>query len=148
MAEAILRRLKCDNDTMRKVCLLIRQHDEWTEALEVPVRKLLSSLGEEMFFRLIKVQVADVLGQSMHRRKEKFERIYSVKAMGEMMLARGDCISLKELAVTGEDVMKAGCEKGPKVGAVLQAALNAVLENPKNNTREYLLEFIKGEINR
>ena len=148
MAEAILKRLKCDNDTMRKVCLLIRQHDEWTEALEVPVRKLLSSLGEEMFFRLIKVQVADVLGQSMHRRKEKFERIYSVKAMGEMMLARGDCISLKELAVTGEDVMKAGCEKGPKVGAVLQAALNAVLENPKNNTREYLLEFIKGEINR
>lgn len=59
---------------------------------------------------------------------------------GEIRRA-GDCISLKELAVTGRDLIDAGVKPGPEIGERLNRMLEEVLRCPEHNTKEYLLRF-------
>lgn len=47
--------------------------------------------------------------------------------------------TLKDLAVTGRDLMAAGMKPGPQLGRTLTALLEFVLEDPGKNTKEYLL---------
>lgn len=56
----------------------------------------------------------------------------------------GDCISLKMLAVTGNDLIKAGMKPGKEVGTRLQQFLELVLEDPVRNTKEYLLSLLSS----
>jgi len=51
-------------------------------------------------------------------------------------------LSLKELAVKGDDLIAAGVRAGPDVGAALARLLDEVLEDPTRNTREYLLSRV------
>ena len=62
---------------------------------------------------------------------------------GVEILVEKDCISLKDLAITGRDVIEAGIPKGPEVGRILAAALDEVLAEPARNDRAYLLKRIK-----
>ena len=57
----------------------------------------------------------------------------------EGVRSRGEATSRGQLAVTGDDLIKAGVERGPAVGATLDRLLAAVLEDPALNTREVLL---------
>jgi tRNA nucleotidyltransferase (CCA-adding enzyme) len=50
-----------------------------------------------------------------------------------------DPLSLKDLAVKGDDLVQAGMRPGPEVGETLKRLLLEVLEDPRRNTREYLL---------
>ena len=60
------------------------------------------------------------------------------------ILARRQCVSLKDLALRGRDLIAAGMKPGPELGAVLQQMLEHVLEEPEDNTREKLSEiFLK-----
>ena len=49
------------------------------------------------------------------------------------------CLSLKELAVNGKDLMALGMKPGREIGETLEKLLLLVLENPEYNTKEYLL---------
>ena len=55
------------------------------------------------------------------------------------ILAKGQCVSLKTLAVKGADLIAAGYAPGPQLGETLEALLEDVLEFPEHNTKEYLL---------
>ena len=61
-----------------------------------------------------------------------------------MIRRDGDCISLKMLAVTGNDLIKAGMKPGKEVGTRLQQFLELVLEDPVRNTKEYLLSLLSS----
>jgi tRNA nucleotidyltransferase (CCA-adding enzyme) len=56
--------------------------------------------------------------------------------------AAHDPLSLKELAVRGEDLIAAGVRPGPDVGEALQRLFGEVLEDPSRNTRDYLLSRV------
>ena len=55
------------------------------------------------------------------------------------IVERGDCLSLKTLAVNGGDLLAAGIEPGRKVGAILTQMLDDVLDVPEHNNKEYLM---------
>ena len=55
----------------------------------------------------------------------------------------GECVNLKMLAVNGGDLIANGFQKGRQMGELLQDLLEIVLEDPKKNTKEYLLEVAK-----
>jgi len=55
---------------------------------------------------------------------------------------RNDPLTLKDLAVRGDDLIEAGVRPGPDVGDALQRLLDEVLEDPTRNTREYLLSRV------
>ena len=57
----------------------------------------------------------------------------------EEMIEKKECVSLKELAVTGADLIAAGWKPGKALGETLQKLLELVLEEPEKNTKERLL---------
>ena len=101
---------------------------------------------ERIIFPLIlEVKAADLAAQSDYRREEK--RCLAGAASEPLCADReeGDCLTLKELAVTGRDLMEAGMKPGPGLGQALQSLLETVLEDPEKNTKEYLLSLLPKE---
>ncbi len=75
--------------------------------------------------------------------QEKLEVLEEVERLYKEVLEEQSCLSLKELAVTGKDLIEAGMKPGPELGAALNQLLELVIEHPECNTREYLLGKIK-----
>ena len=140
LAGKILRRLKFDNVTIRNTCRLIRYHDLRPAPAAEDVRRAVNLIGEELFPLYLKVQKADLLSQSTYRREEKLARLSGVTEAYQGILERGECTSLKTLAVSGKDLIKAGHPAGPALGALLERLLDCVLKDPTLNTKEKLLE--------
>lgn len=141
IAEDIMKRLKMDNDTIKKVRMLIRFHDWRRDPCEVNVRRLVHDLGDELMNGFFLVQRADLAGKSDYMREEKQERIDNTEKIYGIIKERGDCTTLKDLALTGEDILSLGIKRGPEVGRILEAALDDVIENPEHNKKDYLKQF-------
>jgi tRNA nucleotidyltransferase (CCA-adding enzyme) len=58
----------------------------------------------------------------------------------EAILQTDDALTVAELKISGEDLLKIGVPKGPEVGGILKSLLEEVLESPRKNQREGLLE--------
>lgn len=147
IADNIMRRLKLDNDTIKKVSLLIRGHDWHPEPGESTVRMILHYIGEEMFPLLMEVQAADINAQSSYMRDVKEKRIEDSVRLFKTVTERGDCTSLKDLAINGSDLIALGVKKGPGIGEMLNAALFEVIEDHTKNNKEFLLDFLKNKYN-
>lgn len=141
MAKTILRRLKFDNETIRIVSKLISFHDYRFPAERRSVRRAVWKVGEDIFPMLLQVKAADTMAQSLFEREEKLEWIARVGELYQEILKDKECLSLKDLAVTGRDLIQAGCAPGPELGRILNEMLQDVLEHPEHNTKEYLLQF-------
>ena len=146
MAGTIMRRLRMDNAAIRKVTTLVRYHDWRIEPEEKAVRRAMNKIGTELFPLLIKVQNADTLAQSAEYMTLKLQRIIEVSLISEKILQSRQCVGLKDLKITGQDILALGCRPGPKVGVLLNSALEEVLDDPEKNNREYLLEFIRNRL--
>lgn len=142
MATAIMRRLKLDNDTIKKVSTLVRWHDHRPEPTEASVRRAIWKIGEELFPLYLEVQRADLLAQSTYYREEKLARLDGVIACYEQIERNKDCVSLKTLAVKGSDLIAAGQKPGPQLGEQLDRLLQHVLEHPEDNQKEILLGLL------
>ena len=143
MAETILRRLKFDNDTRKKTVNLIRWHDLRPRPVPPDVRRAVCIVGRDAFEDYLSVQWADNMAKSEYHREKKLQRIVDVYNVYREILARGDCLSVKELAVDGTDMLNLGFQ-GPEVGEVLNEALAEVLADPEKNDRAYLLAFAEN----
>ena len=148
MAEKILRRLKFDNDTMDMVCKLVRYHDYGnSQELDMNmVRRAANKIGEDAFPALFAVKRADILAQSEYQRQEKLDKVEEWSRLYEEVMARGQCVALKDLAVTGADLIAEGWRPGKELGNTLKQLLELVLEYPECNTRERLLEEAKKSL--
>ena len=76
-------------------------------------------------------------------KEEKLDYINKLEELYEQVLADGECVSLKMLAITGRDLLDNGFAQGKQIGTVLNQLLEIVLEEPEKNNREYLLEKAK-----
>ena len=136
----IMRRLKFDNATMDQVKRIVLYHDARPQPDERQIRRLLHRAGEDIFPGLFQVMGADILAQSEYRKIEKLVNLERVHQVYDEILKRKDCISLKNLQVTGKDLIAAGMDPGKKIGEILNQMLEDVLETPEHNEREYLLK--------
>ena len=139
MAEKILKRLKFDNDTIRRVTALVLIHDNQPPANPASIRKALVKDGLDQYPALFLVKRADIGAQSDHLRESKLKYVDAYEAVYNQIMENGDCLSLKELAVTGGDLISAGMKPGKELGDVLERMLQDVLENPEWNKKEILL---------
>lgn len=142
MTSKICKRLKFDNDTLGKVLKLVEYHDLWVETNPKAVRRAMNKLGADIFPMLLKVKKADFEAQSMYKREEKQAELDSLWDIYEEILKSQDCVTVKDLAITGRDLMEHGIEQGPEIGAILNRLLDKVLDNPELNTKEKLLELL------
>ncbi len=140
MTRQIMRRLKFDNETTARVCALIAAHDDRPyPPTEKAVRLAIRRVGEEQYPDLFVVKRADILAQSDYLKREKLEYVDDYEAMYEQVMASSACLSLKDLAVKGADLIEAGVEPGPELGRILNAMLDDVVGEPSLNEKEILL---------
>lgn len=145
IAGKILHRLKFDNDTIYQVKKLVYWHDYRVKPEPRLVRRAMNKVGTELFPLLLKVQRADTLAQSLYLREEKLKRITDVTEIYEEILAKQQCVTLKELAVNGKDLIAHGVKPGKELGEILQWMLEKVIEEPELNEKEKLLELWEKE---
>ena len=140
MAQTILKRLKYDNATIRQVLPLVKWHDIQIRLTEPAVRKAIVKIGEDLFPLLLEVKQADMLAQSTYQREEKQRILDTVSSLYAQIIERGDCLSLRNLAVNGSDLIELGIKPGREVGAILAQMLEDVLNVPEHNDKEYLVK--------
>lgn len=145
MAKRILRRMRFDNDTLEKVSLLVLYHDYGNAVSATPAftRKLINKVKLENFPLLLEIKRADILAQSDLDRERKLSKLDSLKAAYNEVVDKGLCVQLKDLAITGSDLIQAGMKQGQELGVVLNRLLEEVLENPNLNKKETLMELIR-----
>ncbi len=142
MTVKIMRQLTFDNETIRKVRKLVLYHDNKPRLTAAGVRKAIHEIGEDVFPLLFPVKRADIFAQSDYKRQEKVQYVDDLESMYQSIMAAGDCLSLKELAVSGKDLISMGMKPGKEIGETLHRLLYDVLECPEHNTKEYLLKSI------
>lgn len=139
MARTILKRLKFDNDTLDKVVRLVKWHGLKYNAEAVDVRKALNRVGRDIFEDFIKVQTADVLAKSPAVIERKLNLLKEKERLYRQIIEENQCFEIKSLAVNGRDLIAAGIEAGPLLGAVLERLTEEVIEDQSLNTKEKLI---------
>lgn len=136
-----LTELRCDNKTRDAVIRLIKAHDTPIEESERIIKRRLNSMGEELFFDLIKIKRADTAGLApeFSERNAHFDRLEEI---AREILGKEACFSLKHLAVNGRDMIELGL-KGKEIGYMLDKLLEAVIDGRVENDREELTEFAR-----
>lgn len=142
-AKKILKRLKFDNDTMRKVCRLVKWHDYRIPAEPLEVRRAVYLIGEDLFPSYLEVRKADLAAQSDYQREEKAENIRLMELCYQEITEKGQCVSLKNLSVNGNDLMETGMNPGKEIGEMLKKLLDYVIVHPEANEKTILLGLLE-----
>ena len=100
-------------------------------------------IGEEAFPYLLDIAYADICAQSEYKREEKLANLALWRELYQEILKKEYCVSLKSLAVNGEDLKAIGIPAGKEIGEILNKLLDLVIENPAENEKQTLLEFVK-----
>ncbi len=135
----IMRRLKFDNDTLRTVACLVRNHSRYPQLNARDVRVCAYEIGPELFDAFLLVKRADITAHHPDIIPDTLSYLKEVERIWRDIQERGDCLSLKELALDGGDLIGDGVKPGPALGELLRKLLLEVLEHPENNSRDYLL---------
>ena len=140
VARKALEDLRFSRETIEKVSKLVRWHMFFSDPEQITlsaVRRMIQNVGEENIEDLLNIRICDRVGTG--RPKEQPFRFRKYKAMVDEALR--DPISVGMLKTDGTRIMKEfHVEPGPRIGYVLHALLEEVLEDPKRNTVEYLDE--------
>lgn len=140
MTKTILTRLKFPKDMTETVTKLVRWHMFFSDTEQISlsaVRRMVQNVGKEHIWWLMDVRTCDRIGTG--RPKESPYRLRKYHAMIDEVMS--DPISVDMLNIDGGILMdKLDLKPGPRIGWILHALLEDVLEDPTRNTREYLLE--------
>lgn len=132
--------MRFSRETIQKVTKLVRWHMFFSDPDQITlsaVRRMIRNVGEENIWDLLNLRICDRIGTG--RPKEQPFRFRKYVAMVEEALR--DPISVGMLKTDGNRIMeKFHVQPGPRIGFILHALLEEVLEDPKRNTEEYLDE--------
>ena len=127
-ARIFLKELKSDNETADGASLLISGIREAPPEDLYGTRKMLSVYGTERTREMLLLWRAglgtDVSPEQLEGLEDRIRRI----------LAAGDCLSVRDLAVSGKDLIRLGIRPGPELGKILGMLLDQVLKYPEQNT--------------
>ncbi|MCD8220959.1 MAG: CCA tRNA nucleotidyltransferase [Clostridiales bacterium] len=125
-AVRILKDLKMDNETIAHVRTLTSWAGKPMNEDEVAVRRAMSQMEPQIWDALIEL---NEYGENIRRLTARIRE-------------RGDCLTLRQLAVTGQDLILAGVKPGREIGVILSRMLDAVLEDPSKNDKKVLMDFL------
>ncbi|MEK7607777.1 MAG: HD domain-containing protein [Patescibacteria group bacterium] len=138
MTEKILKNLAFPTKTIENAVKLVRWHMFFSDTEQITlsaVRRMIANVGKDLIWNLMDVRICDRIGTG--RPKENPYRLRKYKAMIEEALR--DPVSVGMLKIDGSKIIEVTkLEPGPKIGFILHALLEEVLEDPKLNTKEYL----------
>ena len=145
IAEALMSLLKFPNAEIERILKFVKWHDyQLAEASNKKFKQRIVDIGVEDFLAFLKLREADALSHALSAETSRAIDCVSIcKDRFVRYLKEKPPVTLKDLALKGTDVIAEGGIKGPMVGQCLNWMLDKVLENPADNTREKLLEYLQ-----
>jgi tRNA nucleotidyltransferase (CCA-adding enzyme) len=139
LADAALSRLRYPTELRKRVVRIVRGHMfDPGKGDGLRARKLLARFGASLAFDLLDHKDADLRGKGNTPRQDELDRLARFRSVVER--EQSSPHRLRDLAVTGDDLVALGHPPGPAIGSTLQTLLQEVVRDPDLNTREYLLE--------
>ena len=152
-AEEFLHNIKFDNHTIKDVVQLIKFHEMYHELTgdyekdAFLMRKLLNAIGAEQVFRLVELWKANVKAKSNIGKYDKLRNIDFAIYIAKNIINEHQCYTLKDLDISGDDLIKIGFEPGEKIGEVLNKLLDVVMKEPFKNKKNWLIAWAEKELN-
>lgn len=136
--ETILKRLRYPNAVVEDVCHLIRHHmiryeESWSDGA---VRRFVRTVGRDYLDAWFALRRADAWGKG--RPPRSAPGLESLAQRINRVVNEESALSVKDLAVSGNDLASWGIPRGPEMGVVLRELLETVLDDPEQNSRERL----------
>ena len=143
ISRKILNRLRFDNKTIKETLKLIREH---MNVLDNPnnsnIKRLITRVGLDSIENLYSLQEADIL--SLKDPSVATHKIVKMREVTNNILISKEPLSLKDLAITGNDLInELGLNKGKIIGDVLKKLFNIILDYPDLNNKADLLKEAK-----
>ena len=130
----ILRDLRYDNKTIKHVTLYVDllhaplPHDRYG------IKKLLRIVPHEIFENLLDLK-------AIHNKVLHLSAIEDVRREAQDIISSNECFTLRDLAVSGNDLAQAGIRPGKAMGNALELLLDAVMRDPSANVKETLINM-------
>ena len=142
LVDPVLQRLRFSTEERTRVTHLVRHHlvcydSSWSDSA---VRRWVRRIGKERIDDLYRLNEADVRGKDLDKEPD-LAPLHELQARVSEMLARGEALTVRDLAVGGKELMQTlGMKPGPKMGVLLDRLMEEVLEDPAKNDASRLLE--------
>ena len=141
LALSVMNRLKFDTASRDTIAMLVEYHDSVLAETKASVKRFMNK-GLD-FERWVNVKYSDIYGHSNETRQAKLDNMDAVYRLYTEIKNYKEPFSVKDLAINGNDVMTTlNIEPSRKVGQILTALLDMVVESPELNNREVLLNII------
>lgn len=140
MADNFIERMKMDKNTANSISCVTKAVFERLPDKKCMINRQMLKLGCDNFYAVFEIKKMMgkfgilTIDQDLEEKLEIYNEIMS----------NGGCVHLSDVAVNGNDLYSIGIEKSPKVGRILNLLLDEVVEGRVNNTKEELLDYVKG----
>lgn len=136
-----MKRLCCSNNLIKKVIILIKNHEIFDFPVDrTGIKRLIRNVGKSNIYDLISLLKAEAIC-SKNKLHEK-DIIYIERVIKEIFRNR-EPIDLNDLDINGNDIMKMGFNEGEIIGSILDYLMEEVLTDPKLNSKELLMKIVR-----
>ena len=140
IAEKLMLNLKFSKIDTERVCKIIKYHSLYRQNIdEIFVKKMLNRFGEEDIYRYLEVVEAD---RKTHNNDIcNLEDLEQIKTILKKIQETKPPLSMKDLKISGKDLLKVGVPKGKIIGEILDYLMEKVLEDENLNNYETLINL-------
>lgn len=144
LARGIMSRLPMATSFKEKVATLVRHHDDIVEPTPRTVKRMLGKLGgdADLFLAFCDLRKADCLAHAPEHRGGATQADELRHVLKDILKAN-EAFTVKQLAISGQDVIGLGLAQGPAIGHILQDILEAVVDERVENDKAELLDFAR-----
>lgn len=146
MTEELLHRLHFDNATIERITRLVDYHDRAFPAEPRAIKRLMQKMSDDDISRLMEIQRCDRLAHA-EAYSEPSPTLREIPALVKQIREADECLSLKSLALDGNDLIALGFPAGKQIGTILSALLDAVIDGILPNDHTALTEYVKANYN-
>lgn len=150
IARKLLTKLRFSNNEINNVCHLIENHmfhyeESWSDAA---IRRFIVRVKPENIEDLIDLRLADMYGKYnmpiQIKESNACDLLIQLQDRIKKIQEENSAFTLKSLAVSGKDLMEIGVPSGRLIGKILDILLETVLDDPKQNSKDVLLNIAKN----
>lgn len=143
IAERIADELKFSNQLRHEVTELVLYHDSYPPPDKKSVKLFVSMFGFELSEKIFELMRADTaahskLGLTRLKLVEDIVNIY------KQIREENPCMTVRQLAVKGDDLLELGYPEGPLIGKILKDVLEKVITETIVNEREDIIRYVSG----
>jgi len=144
ISEQFMKRWKMSPKLIHEVLLLVQQHDDRISPNPKAIKRRMAKLDNdpELFKALCELKRADAKAHHPNYRQQRVDLSYELESCLGKILEEQQAFQLRDLAISGKDVIDCGVTPGPEVGKILKRTLDAVICEKIPNERDALLEYV------